>query len=299
MGRFYKLILLTLLVLSVLKLFLPEMKNNKELISAFWSNKTHSASEFNVIACGDSRVYRGISGDVVAPLNKQFKFINLGYSSAGLSEDYFDFVVSKFDSNSKNNFLLVGITPHSLTKEAFKNEELTSYQQTSKFAIFRHKKLSPILKYFAPYKPKELANTSPPNYLQTFEKNGWVASDKISPDSTLAIKSYQKTFSNYQADNELAHSMIDKLTQIANTGIIVIAFRPPTTSKMSQLEDSISGINMERIKRQLEKNGIKWLDFNNSDFVSYDGSHLNETSARKLSLAIGHQIKETYFSQKQ
>jgi hypothetical protein len=55
---------------------------------------------------------------------------------------------------------------------------------------------------------------------------------------------------------------------------------------MVLLEDSISGFDEYLIRERLDSS-ITWLDFKNSDFISYDGSHLAENSARKLSRLIG------------
>ena len=89
---------------------------------------------------------------------------------------------------------------------------------------------------------------------------------------------------------------INKLKQLVLSGINVIAFRVPTTEQMEILEDSISGYDENFVKNSLIQHSITYLDFQNSDFSSYDGSHLNEKSARKLSEQIGIKIKELYLT---
>ena len=98
----------------------------------------------------------GISSDILSNVSSDLSFINLGYSSAGLSDEYLNFVVSKFNPESKNKILIIGISPLSLTKEAKKNEALKSYLELSKFDVFRYKYLSHFLEEFAPYKPLNL-----------------------------------------------------------------------------------------------------------------------------------------------
>ena len=65
---------------------------------------------------------------------------------------------------------------------------------------------------------------------------------------------------------------------------------------MEILEDSISGFEENFIKNELTKHSVIWLDFINVQFVSYDGSHLTKSSARKLSRHIGKKINELYLS---
>ena len=291
MKRYFILISTTIALMVLFKLLFPGPTNNKEMVKSFWSNKTHSTNNFDIIACGDSRIYRGISSDILRNITLDLSFINLGYSSAGLNNEYLDFVVSKFNPESKNRILIVGISPHSLTKEAKKNEDLKSYLELSNFDVFRYKYLSSFLKEFAPYKPLNLIKQKKSNYLQTYNEDGWVSSDYIKPDSTLALKSYKKIFN----ENKISHKdillTVNKLRQISLSGINVIAFRVPSTSQMERLEDSISGYNESFVKNSLIQHSITYLDFQNSDFTSYDGSHLNEKSARKLSEQIGIKIK--------
>ena len=296
MKKYFILISTTIAIIVLFKLLLPGPTNNKEMESSFWSNKTHSTNDFDIIACGDSRIYRGISSDILRNIKLDLSFLNLGYSSAGLSNEYLDFVVSKFNPESKKNILIVGISPHSLTKEAKKNVALKSYLKLSCFEVFRYRYLSSFLKEFAPYKPLKLIKQKKNNYLQTYNEDGWVASDNIKPDSTRALKSYKKIFNEYKVSQNDMLLTINKLKQLALSGINVIAFRVPTTVQMERLEDSISGYDESFVKNSLIQHSINYLDFQNSDFASYDGSHLNEKSARKLSEQIGEKIKELYLT---
>lgn len=296
MKKYFILIAVTLCLMIIIKLILPKPLENKETTESFWSKKTNTTNKFDLIACGDSRTYRGISSDVLNEINLELSFINLGYSSAGLSDSYLDFVTSKLDPESKNKALIVGISPHSFTKEAKKNEALNSYLELSSFDKLRYQYLSPILKHFAPYKPINLIEGKRNVYLQDFNDDGWVASNRVLPDSTYALSGYKKTFSNYKVTKKGMISTLNKLKEIASTDITVIAFRIPTTEQMEMLEDSISGFEENFIKNELTKHSVIWLDFINVQFVSYDGSHLTKSSARKLSRHIGKKINELYLS---
>jgi len=296
MKRYNILISTTISIIFFIKLVLPEPLENKENINSFWSKKTHATNKFDIITCGDSRIYRSISSDILNDIDLNLSFINLGYSSSGLSDSYLDFVTSKFLPKSKNKTLVVGISPHSLTKEAKRNEAFNLYLELGNFKKFRYKYLSTILKHFAPYQPVNFIKNKRENYLQQYYDDGWVASDYILPDSIHALNSYRKTFTEYKLTQKDMISTINKLKKIASTGVTVIAFRIPTTEQMEMLEDSISGFDEIFIKKELIEHSITYLDFKNSDFVSYDGSHLNENSARKLSKLIGRKIKELYLT---
>ena len=293
MNRFINLIILTFIFIVSIKFLLPDPKTNKEQLDSFWSNKTHASNSFDILACGDSRIYRGVSSDVINPNRKNLAFLNLGYSSAGLSDDYLKFVLSKFKPRSKNKILIVGITPHSLTFEAFKNEGLKSQEKINYFNQFRFKYFSFLLKYVVPFKFSEILKFKKVNYVQRYESDGWVASTKIEQDSTFALNSYKKTFNKYGVHHKEMVSFLESINRIANSGIHVIAFRPPSTLQMEILEDSISGFDENFIKENLDSSVI-WMDFNNADFISYDGSHLTEKSAIKFSKKIMQEIEIIY-----
>ena len=266
---------ITLIVL--VKLFLPEPQNNRVLIQQFWSTKTHAGSDYDVVVCGDSRVYRGISvEDILLDQEVQLSGINLGYAGAGLSNSYIDFALSKFRPDSRLKILIVGVTPNSLTKKAFENESLNEYLAEGEFEELKHKYLSGMLKYFAPFSLLELIKMEESNYQEKYMDGGWVASSYLMPDSNSALFNYSKRFTSHKVSDAELDSFLEKMKVVSEQGVVIIAFRPPSTYQMRRLEDSLSGFNEELIKQKLVSNSIAWLDFKDRDYNSYDGSHLNK-----------------------
>ena len=143
---------------------------------------------------------------------------------------------------------------------------------------------------FAPFSLYELIKNEPAPYKQDYMDDGWVASSYLVPDSNLALKNYRLKFSRHKVAEEQINSLTTKLCEISSRGVQVVCFRPPTTHQMRNLEDSLSGYDEITIKKNLQCYFVVWLDFKDSDFESYDGSHLDEKSARKLSREIGDQI---------
>lgn len=294
-------ILLSVCLILLIKLTFPTPAVNKELTNGFWIIKTHSPKKYDIIICGDSRIYRGISAQEIALDNAcDYSAYNLGYSSAGLSDEYLDFAISKLNTKNQHPILVIGVTPHSLTQEAFKNKHYNSIKNLKPFEVFKGLYLSSqLLKYFAPYEPCELINGEKINYQQKYNNDGWVASSYVIPDSTKALKSYTKTFNKYQVGNKETKSFISKIKEITSTNITVVAFRPPSTQRMRQLEDSISGFDENLVKHELIKNSVQWLEFKDSDFQSYDGSHLDVNSGIKLSKIISEKISKICLSENQ
>jgi hypothetical protein len=76
----------------------------------------------------------------------------------------------------------------------------------------------------------------------------------------------------------------------------IIAFRPPSTYQMEQLENTLGQFDEDYVKDELHKIGVHWVPFNNSDFVSYDGSHLQYKSAEKMSTQLGEYIEKLAYN---
>ncbi len=293
MNRFIQLFALILILILTVLVFIPKPKKNIDFLNSFWSNKYHATNTFDIVACGDSRIFRGLSSDLISPKRRNLSFLNFGFSSIGLSNDYLNLSLSKFNPLTKNKVLIVGVTPHSLTDEAFKNLILEEYNEIKLFDQFIYRYFSSISKLIYRIKPTELLNFKKNNYLERYNSDGWVASDKIIKDSTWALKSYRKTFNKYGVHHKEMASFLESINRIANSGIHVIAFRPPSTLQMEILEDSTSGFDENFIKENLDSSVI-WMDFNNADFNSYDGSHLTEKSAVKFSKMIMQEIESIY-----
>lgn len=272
---------------------LPEKRISETEIENFWIRKAVADPIYDIVIAGDSRVYRGIS-----PLHIQkglagidLNVLNFGFSSAGFSQNYLELAVSKFHPNSEVKILLLGVTPHSLTSKAFENEHLNSFLEFSAFDNFKSKYLFDFLNFFSPYHLSDLEPIEEKNYQEEFKEGGWSAAYYLKPDSTVALESYYKTFTEYQVEEKNVTSFIYTLNSILNQDITIIAFRPPSTSKMTELEDEMSKLDMDLLAQKLKEIGVIWLEFNDNAYASYDGSHLHFKSAEKLSIQIGEIIK--------
>ena len=282
-------IALSVLLIICIKLLLPEPIKNIELINEFWIKKTHQKTKKNIVVGGDSRIYRGISIDKLEEsLSQNLIGVNLGYSSVGFSAEYLDFMLSRLDLDSKTKILILGITPHSLTENAAKNEAFHQYYDVGWEDKYKALYISKYIKHLAPYKPWEVfqyigKGENEEGYFENFTSNGWVSSYKIPADTMEAIVSYTKTLTANKISPDVINKLLLKIEEYKKSGITIIGFRVPSTNQMEELEESLSSFDEEHLKTEFERIGAYWFDFKNSDFTSYDGSHLHYLSAEKLS----------------
>jgi hypothetical protein len=264
----------------------------------FWIEKTHNPSTYNFLICGDSRIYRGIScNEIQKHISSNYRVFNFGFSSGSYSNFMLDKIETKIDTSSEQAILLLGITPYSLTPRAAEDGHINEELTRKKEEIFEYRYLIPIKLFFEPFTPDQLFNhlrlggsTNPeePIYYQEFyPQQGWVASWKVPIDSTKALKEYEKDFASNTVDSMMVKSLVKRVDKWVKQGILVFAFRPPTTNAMVSLEDRLSGFNENTFKRAFEEAGGRWINVPVTGYVTYDGSHLERQSALKLSSYLG------------
>lgn len=285
------LIIFTLILSVGLKGLLPPPVKNTEMRHEFWMKKTHPQQKFDVVIGGDSRTYRGFSTAALEnEISKECEAMNFGYSSGGFSQEYIDFLV---ENTRQHGSIVLGITPHSLTAEAVKNEAFHQYYDAGWFEKFKGRYLSQYTKYTAPYKVDEVVdyftgNEPEDQYFETYyPAEGWVKSSRIPEDTLVAIEIYEKLFQKYKVDTSVENQLLKQVGQLTQKGYTIYAFRVPTLKHMIALEDELSGFDEETFSKRFEKSGGHWIPINPDAYHSYDGSHLHFESANRLSIEVG------------
>jgi len=295
----HKLILflpISLVIGFALKLVLPTPNLNDSYRDYCWVKKTHSTERFNVLAIGDSRIYKGVNPLFLVGDNSGMNAVNLGFSSAGYSDEYLSFISGRIKEDDKS-VVLCGITPYSFTPEALKNEHYHSFFDKDKKEVYKILFLSSYLEHFPRYSPAEIWDyffEIPVTHLyhNSFKENGWVESYKIPFDSASGLKSYRKTFVGNTCDTKAVQNYYDWVKEMSSNDLTIVGFRPPSTLAMEQLEDSLSGLNYSSFIEGFEQNGGVWLKFSLNDYSSYDGSHLHYKSANKFTKNLAQKIEK-------
>ena len=286
---------IALLIALVLKFVLPTPILNDPYRDYCWIKKTHSTEQFNVLAIGDSRIYKGVNPEFLIDENSNLNAVNLGYLGAGYSDEYLSFVSGRIKEDHKS-VVLCGITPYSFTPEALKNEHYHSFFDMDKKEVYKILFLSSYLKNFPRYSPAEIWDyfseiPVTQRYFHDFKENGWVKSYKIPFDSTSGLKSYRNNFVDNVCDTKTVESYYDWVKEMSSNDLTIVGFRPPSTLAMEQLEDSLSGLNYSNFIEGFEQNGGVWLKFSRNDYSSYDGSHLHYKSANKFTKNLAQKIE--------
>ena len=194
-------VILTLLFSLIISLIIGVLFSKpdvEELLKQMFTFKVHSGKKYNLVVAGDSRVYRGVSTDIIGE-ELNMASINLGFSAAGFNNTMYDLINKKL-TNKPGNIIILGITPFSLTDRAMENGHINKVLNLKIEEVIEYLHLSKLKNLFVPTNPiklwKRLFNKGPNqnNYIQKVNVNeGWVASNYIKPNQYFALKPFKKT----------------------------------------------------------------------------------------------------------
>ncbi len=262
----------------------------------FWADKVHSKKKHNVIFQGDSRFYRGIDPKSVAEELNGARVMNFGFSSGGHNNLVFEEVHKRLSKSEQVKVIVLGLTPYSLTPKAQENKHFLQEFERPKDEVFKRRFLNPFLTFFDPVRPSEfmVLTDTIKGYHEKFRPNGWVESFKIPYNAEEALPKYVKNFKENQVSEKIIQGLLQQVSIWVGENIVVFGLRMPTTYKMEELENQLSGYKETELKKAFIKVGGEWIDIpNRYQYSSYDGSHLIDTSAVDFSRFIGRHIKNT------
>lgn len=289
-----KLTLLLSACLVALFGFMRDKPNDKKMRSShYWINKTHNPSQFDLIIFGDSRAHQGISPATIVENANGLSAYNLGYSSAGMSNDMFDLIESRLDK-SKAPTILLAVTPYGFTPNPLKNQQYREYAGMSYLQRKQSLLLDEKLQFFAPISPKDILRSSKDveeNNRTSYTDSGWTPVEVSKVDSTRALISYRNNFINNIASKKAIDNLLVRVKKWTAQGINVAGVRPFITNDMKALEDSLSGFSYPQFIASFEVAGGHWIEVHPSiDLRSYDGSHMDKQSAIRFSEKIGEKL---------
>jgi hypothetical protein len=266
-----------------------------------WVIKTHTTGKFDMLLMGDSRVYRGLSPQAMEKVLTGYKILNFGYSGGGLNPVMYAAAQQKLNPTSQKKSIVLGISPLTLTPRAAANEHYLQELNRPPDYVYLYLYWMPLVNLFEPLSLGKMVNSlqggntqgNQDGYYLEFHDDGWVASYTIPEYPLSQIYSYQDIFSQTSVSPQLVQELIDQTRSWTQQGISVYAFRPPSCQGMVDLENQVSGFDEAALVKQFEAAGGVWFSIPLAPYHSYDGSHLDKSSALKLSADLANLIQNS------
>jgi hypothetical protein len=274
----------------------PDIEYLRELVrDGFWLEKVFGTTLYDIMAAGDSRVYRGLSPDDMAAALKGRRIFNYGFSSGILDRMMLAQAAARLDPAGERT-LLLAVTPHALTGKP--NEALAELLRTPREELYTVLMGHRFLLFFHRMAPKRLLAmlsggdiwSDTGNYREDYDsRTGWVASSyRKEKGYGRTLRSYLEMRAKYPVLPERVNALASLIAGLRAEGVKIFFLYLPSSPEMRELEREWPGFDYEAVRRSLETAGAVSLDEAVPPGLhSYDGSHLDERSARSLSRSIG------------
>jgi hypothetical protein len=274
---------------------------SKAAEQSYWVSKTHAEAKFDMILMGDSRTYRGVSPQVIQETLPEYRVLNFGYSASGLNDEIFRAAETKLDPASSHKTMVMGVTPYTLSPIAEKNNHFRQERNKPLDYVYLRLYARPLIEFLEPTTPKNLITIlgiktpfKDQFYHEEFYDNGWNPGWTVPEDPEAALVPYQHAFDDNQVKPELVEALMEQTRAWTEAGFTVFAFRPPTTRKMFELENKLSGFDEAAFITQFETAGGVWFSFPHGEYHSYDGSHLHKDASIQFSQDLAIRMKQTF-----
>lgn len=271
--------------------------------SRFWVEKASIRREADVALGGDSRVYHGLSpSETLVAVGARYsgKVLNLGFSGVCLCGPYLAYLDDALASPilGRQRAIVLGVTPHSLTSHAAKDNGYLAESGRSISEKLERRYLARGVDFLEPIPVEDLWRRAmgggPPRpehvYSERFFADGWVAASLDPPMPDHALKEYSTVLGSSKVEPSIVDALLVATSRWSAANVVVVAFRPPVSPAVRRLEDELGGYDESDFRRRFTASGGKYFPIDDPAYETYDGSHLGETNARKLSRDVGARL---------
>ncbi len=263
----------------------------------YWATKISWENYADAVVTGDSRVLGGISPSVMQEVLKERTIVNFGFAS-NLYDGYYLAAVEKvLKEESKNKTVILGITPHSLTKDTEITGQFSTLKNLSKQELFMQKHFASLISFFEYMSFRDVLEGIYPksagsNTYKELFPDGWLAYSKKPPGKKKELGKYLKIYDSCKVTQKMTDNLLKYVSDWNEKKIKVYGFLMPTCQEMVKLEEEISGFNLIEFKITFENSGGIWIEIDPAAYDSFDGSHLQRESAIELSRNLASKIYE-------
>ena len=253
----------------------------------YWALKSDWHQCADILLVGDSRILCSLSPKEMQKYLPDSKIYNYGFGGAWFSTQYLDKVETILNPQSKKRIIVLGITPHSLTRRDVRTGSFFEIMSMPKCEKFFNIHLAKLAYFFEPWSFKDAIEEINPSGKETrtkgtFYPDGWVSIQEDPGSIEKGLKKYMGFYKERLVDPCNVDNVIDYVEKWVKQGIQVYGFMPPSCRQMYDLEMKISGIDEPSLIRRFKDAGGIWIDTNPGAYGSPDGSHLKDEDALKF-----------------
>lgn len=250
----------------------------------YWALKADWRHCADVLLVGDSRTLCGLSPKEMQKYFPDSHIYNYGFGGAWFSTEYLDKVETVLNPQSNKRTIVVGLSPHSLTKRDAKTGNFYEVISLPKCEKFFNTRLAGLAYFFEPWSLEEAIKEISPARKEThtkttFYSDGWVSVHEVPCSIEKGIRKYTGFYRERLVDPSNVDNVIHYVDKWVKRGTIIYGFIPPSCQEMYDLETKVSGLNEQELIRRFKEAGGIWIDTDPGAYYSFDGSHLQDEDA--------------------
>ena len=291
----FKLAILTFVLVWGASLWVRGSRGTESLSEdAFYTMKASWSQEFDLVIAGDSRIARAVSPARLSETLPGYRIGNLGFNANSLVYPaYLAYVGDTIDGGSATKVIVLGIDPYELTPRSTEINGFMEFAAAPGQAAQRFKASGwqqRVDDLTAPISPRKIS--VPGVTEEHFGHDGFIATERYPTDESARLPRYRVKFDRNQVDPELERRLFDAVESWTERGVQVFGFWPPISPGLEQLERELSGFDEQAFVAEFTRRGGIWLSDLGTGYQTYDGEHLELTSALRFSDALGAGLAE-------
>lgn len=242
----------------------------------------------DVVFVGDSRTHNGVSPGAMSEALPRLRLGNYGWSSLGWSSKPLESARRTLDPNGKR-VMVLGVTPHGFTQRSATQNAFLDTSQSAFLDRWAVKTLPVATNFFSSFGPNQWLRALNPELGQVpFEihDDGWFEAHTKPLKGARIVRMYADRLRASPYDPKLLELLCAEIRRLCAAGVTVIAYRPPVSPEMFEVEAKIGRYDEAPIRRALIEAGATYVDVPGT-YQTYDGSHLNSQEARRFSSELG------------
>jgi hypothetical protein len=254
------------------------------------------APEYDVLLAGNSRVTVGLAPAEMAAALPGRRIANFGFDGNAFAPEYLEAVESKLRPGPGAKIVVLGITPITLTERAARQNGFLEEKLRAPDERFLARHLPWLLDFFARFNPRVLlvlwrGEETGREFWRGYP-DGWAAQgrDPVDLDGQVRFLRVNVRDRGFPVAPAMVENLLATVRRWRAAGITTFAFLPPVTPALAREEVRVSGFVLPDFVRAFREAGGHWLEASAQDYQTFDGGHLEEESARRLSRDLSREI---------
>ena len=258
--------------------------------------KFHWGPEFDVLLAGNSRVTVGLAPGEMAVTLPGLRIANFGFDGNAFSREYLDAIESKLRKEPGDKIVVLGLTPITLTERAARQNGFLEEKHRSADQRFLARHLPGLLDFFTRFNPRMvlvwLRDAEIGREYWRGHPDGWAAQgmDPVNLDGQVRFLRVNVRDRAFPVSPLMVENLLKTVRHWRSLGITTFAFLPPVTAELAREEIRVSGFVLADFVNEFRQAGGHWLEVPGDAYSTYDGGHLEEDSARRLSRDLAAEI---------